>query len=1237
MPLETKVKTVLFHDGPFDETDRFLLREPATDYIENLQFHRKGNLQKRRGNELVSTVPNPSGDPFFVQSIQNGLHVLTDTGARSFEDGEWSETDLGGFLGMQELLLETPPVGGMGHISMKPYFQGGSSIVCYVVVYEVRETSTSNSTLGAWVSTPKHVVVQNYSTDGRFLSQKRIENARSPKVLLHPNQVLFPNALTVIYQDIDDDKLYTRIYVPESNFLAPFGVATGLTVSPVFGMEAHASFVPYSALTEPSPADFTRLGAGADGHARYHVASDFEADRLLVLYQFEGNVTIARLNNNLVGVEDDTSIANATTPQRFEVFALEFSPGSQIHLMFGGFRGSTVGSTVQRRSQVIVRRYNSTTLAQEWSETVRDDTAAGTDFYPRTYTHGSLRKESLTSKVAWMIHDSGQAVGYDPELTAPTRPGFNLESVRDRNTGLHYGTLNDLSLGDPIGTPRFLPHHRLASECFWQENELYAAVQQWHDCTPYTDNMADNGDKPYVKVLGATVPRSTVLAVFDIGANSVRPVAVLDPGSSKTGEYAETEMQVHLPPAIPISGSVLVPNRIILRAEDLSMKWSESGVPPSDKRTVSLEHPADAMCRIYKITKGIGARKLTPSEFGDGVFVPSAIPMWFDGRFFGEAGPLDQPEIIDVRDSRMEETGFDGDDPNGNPPRCRINYEGIDAATVTKEWRKIQIIVGYFDAAGNKHRSAPSSVIFVHNVTNADVDRRDGLGSFPENWRGRRATIYFTLPLSLLPSSLEYFVEAYVSDGPDTDPVLIDTNTLDLSTTLTPDQCSIEIGLVRWNTPFGPGGNDFELPVRTARAIYTAGGELPSDPWPALNNSVVTSTRMFALDSNNAGKVLVSKRFQDFIAPEYNALLDINLGDERDLLCIDKMDDKTIIFEKDDIHVIYGDGPKNNGKGEDFAVHYISTDVGCEDQESIVECPAGLVFFRKERGFYLLDRKLNIKYIGEKVFDLSKGIDVVSAELVSASGEVRFLCVVTGDQGDPDGGHPGAGTERPPRPIRENKAPDSDFALVWDYEKDQWSVFANYPGAASTIHQGRYTRLLSDWSIWQERENTDRDYTDPTGDNRTLLRTGWLPISDNGQGYSRLHRMNILGRYLSTLGRLSIPRQHDACDIQVKIWYDYEEGFDVTPQTKLFKYQDFGFDPFSKRNIRAERLQFTITPPEGRGRCQAVKLEFEEVLPANLPNGDTHALGQGFEISSIDFEIGVDKRVTRHLAEAVLK
>ncbi|HUU94193.1 MAG TPA: hypothetical protein VM487_00520, partial [Phycisphaerae bacterium] len=869
-------------------------------------------------------------------------------------------------------------------------------------------------------------------------------------------------------------------------------------------------------------------------------------------------------------------------------------------------------------SQVVVERRATTgSFALDWFAYARQDFDFGNaDFYGRTYTHGGLVVTPGGEGVTWFAHDAGEAVITD------------FDHVRDPNTGLHHGRMAKAD-GNKIGTDRFLPHHRLATRPAYFDGTLYAAVQQWTDMTPYTPNVgAYNAN---AAVWGAVRPRTTVLVAFDQASNVARPVAYFDAGQSKTNEYAESEWAVHCPRLWVDDGNIVLPNRVVVYAEDLSLNMSDVPlnllhVPPSPAtaaRFGNAESPSDAMARIHRVAKGSAdIADIDVATFGDGAVLSAAVPLWFDGRFFGEFGPIDSPEIISVTDARMEEETL----------RPRISFDPDDAQAPTlSRWTKMQVVIGYYDASGNKHRSAPSTVVYVDDLSGVDASP-DIPGNDVSSWRGKEVTVYITLPLSVLPADLEYFAEIYACPGDESAPQLVDTTTITLDQTPSYSDVSARTQLVRYR---GQSPSVFVRPVRTSRSIYTAGGELPADPWPAFTRSVVTSTRMLALDAVNSGKVLVSKLFDDFQAPEYNALLDINLGDERDLLCIGKLDDKTVIFEKDDIHVIYGDGPQNDGSGEDFAVHYISTDVGCEDQQSIVECPAGLVFFRRERGFYLLDRSLNIKYIGGKVYDLSKGIEVVAAELVSSEGEVRFLCAVTGPQMDEDGWDPGAGTTRPPRPRFGNAAPASDFALVWSYEKDQWSVFSDYPGVASAIYQGEYTRLLPDWTILQERANTSFDYRDPTVAPRTLIRTPWIPIADGAQGYSRVHRMNVLGRYLSSLAEYS-PGVYDACDIQVKVWYDYEEGPGVTPQTKLFKFQDFGFDPFSKRNLRAERLQFTVTPAEGRGRCQAVKLEFEEMVPAETL-GTAYALGQGFEVSAIDFEIGVDQRVTRHLPAAVLK
>jgi hypothetical protein len=476
---------------------------------------------------------------------------------------------------------------------------------------------------------------------------------------------------------------------------------------------------------------------------------------------------------------------------------------------------------------------------------------------------------------------------------------------------------------------------------------------------------------------------------------------------------------------------------------------------------------------------------------------------------------------------------------------------------------------------------------------------------------------------------LEYFVEAYVSDTLDDDPVLVDTSTINVSELISPDACSITLALVRATSPIET--NEFKLPDRTAKSVYTSGGTLAADPWPAFTHAVATSTRLWVIDAVNDGRVIPSKLFEDNISPEYNSTLTVRLGDERTLTAIGKLDDKVVVFEPNNIHVIYGEGPDNRGQGQDFAVHYITTDVGCEDQESVVETPIGLIFYSKPRGFYLLDRSLQIQFIGAGIEDTARDIDILSAVLVKDKAEVRFA--YTGGPILFDRLGPFSDTtaiQRPPPPVFTNTTAFTDDALTFNYERKTWMVYTNYDARAATIYQNKYTMLRRDWSIWQEQ--SDR-WDDPTGFNLTTLVTPWIKLSDSIQGFSRLWRMTILGRYLSSLQDLGTD-EFEGGDIRVRVYFDYEARY---AQSKTFKLQDFVRNPFNSDTDdhpdRAERLQFEITPI--RGRCQAVKLEISEQLTEDMGEGITYKQGRGFEISAVDFSIGVSPM--RSLLPAAVK
>jgi hypothetical protein len=168
------------------------------------------------------------------------------------------------------------------------------------------------------------------------------------------------------------------------------------------------------------------------------------------------------------------------------------------------------------------------------------------------------------------------------------------------------------------------------------------------------------------------------------------------------------------------------------------------------------------------------------------------------------------------------------------------------------------------------------------------------------------------------------------------------------------------------------------------------------------------------------------------------------------------------------------------------------------------------------------------------------------------------------------------------------------------------------------MYQNKYTMLLSDWDVWQESETR---FDDPTGHNLSVMVTPWIKLSEQVQSFERLWRMTFLGRYMSSLQDLG-TEEYEAGDVEVKIYYDYES---TGAQTKLFPFQDFGYDPFNNPPKRAERFQFEIEP--SRGRCQAVKIQITEKLSTDRGEGGgqgvTYKQGHGFEIVSIDFDIGV--------------
>jgi len=1220
MALDKQTKSVLFSEGMGDGTDRFLLEAPAIDYAENLRVDKQGSLQKRPGfgPDALGTVPT-TGSPGIIHAIGDALHVVADDGVFTYEGGSWETQTIPGFLGDINVIAEAPAQAGMGHVDtawFDPY---------WIIAYEIRERSSTDATQGVYTETPKMVVVQSYTSEGNYIGQSTIDNARSPKLFI---ETLGVPRIHVVYQEIPEvgpQELAWREIDPSTSRLT-FVADTGVVPSPTYALEGHSQKKDYGPLSEQYMWT-TRFGAKADGHARYHLVYDSSASRLVVCWQEDGDIILGRFS---VGTGFNTRKITVNALPAAD--GLAYEPLDVVVLSENTYAVLYAGHKSGDYSLYVAGAYSSLFLAKVnlWdaggsvldTETLKAELALANEDTPATlWTHGGLAVDPDDSdRLAWFAHSSGQAVGTRYDTTGPEDP-VNWHAVRDWNCGTYYGQLN-ASTWTETAAEQLLPHHRLATRPFYFSGELYACVQQWFDQTPYSRKweIFDNS----ATMLPAFLPKSTVVCHFDTSTDRVTAVGSIDPGISKVSEEVESEFVTHLPHVVVEDDvSFVVPNRTQVTAEDASLFLVRNDISANFRvRLGNAEAPAEAQCRLHRVFK---TGSSSGASFGDGLVLSRSTPMWFDGRFIGELGPFDAPQIIRVEDARVRELwdADTGDLFSNQLLKYPLQGYAADDKSADASWRKFNIIMGYYDAHGNVHRSAPSSTLWVHGLTAAKAAENDdveGGSGRPNSWVGQDVKVYFTWPLSVLPSSIDYFVEVYVSQNSDDDVQLVDTAPVSVQSLSDPADLNVQVQVVRWGGKFTSSAPSYMLHQPSTKTLYTSGGGLAADPWPAFAISTVSSTRLWAIDPTNKGRVIYSKLFEDFIAPEYNPTLSINLGDERNLTAIGKLDDKVVVFEPNDIHVIYGEGPDNRGQGQDFAVHYISTDVGCTDQESVVETPIGLIFYSKPRGFYLLDRNLQIQFIGEGIEDTAYDIDILSAQLVKDKAEVRFA--YTGGPYSWDRLGPGPDTlaiERPPRPVFTNAGAFGDNALTFNYERKTWMTYTNYDAQASTIYQNRYTMLRSDWSVWQEQ--IDR-WDDPTGYNLTKLVTPWIKLSENIQGFNRLWRMTVLGRYLSSLQDLGTD-EFEGGDIRVRVYFDYEA---YHQQEKTFRLQDFVRNPFNASTLdehhdRAERLQFEITPQ--RGRCQAVKLEISENPTAAVAEGITYKQGRGFEIVALDLHVGV--------------
>lgn len=419
-----------------------------------------------------------------------------------------------------------------------------------------------------------------------------------------------------------------------------------------------------------------------------------------------------------------------------------------------------------------------------------------------------------------------------------------------------------------------------------------------------------------------------------------------------------------------------------------------------------------------------------------------------------------------------------------------------------------QACYSWMDAQGNIHRSAPSIV-----------------SSFLTSGPTAAPALFITVSTLGLTAKSNVVIELYRYSANQPIYYLVTS----ISAPLLNDRTQATVTFTDLNQDADIIGN---------LVLYTTGGVLPNDAAPATSVMTLWNSRMFLVDDEDHNRVWFSKPVIETVPVEFSSAFTIfanpTIGAQTTLPGISAlfgMDDKLILFRRDSIAYITGQGPDitgaNNGFSDPIA---INSTVGCTSPGSLALIPSGLIF-KSDKGIWLLGRDLSTNYIGAPVEGYNS-FDIVSALVIPGTNQVRFTL-------------------------------SSGVILMYDYFVNQWGAFSVSAGALSSVlYNGLHTYLGSGSHIYQETPGTYADNTTPVTMSFT---TAWLNIAGL-QGYQRAYQFFVLGKYAS-------PHQQ-----QWQIAYDYE----TSPS------QATAFTPVS---TDTEQWRVFLD----KQKCESIQLTFNEL------------------------------------------
>ena len=335
---------------------------------------------------------------------------------------------------------------------------------------------------------------------------------------------------------------------------------------------------------------------------------------------------------------------------------------------------------------------------------------------------------------------------------------------------------------------------------------------------------------------------------------------------------------------------------------------------------------------------------------------------------------------------------------------------------------------------------------------------------------------------------------------------------------------------------------DAQLDGNPQPYAYPSSPVLENGATPPAMITLSHNNRLWLVDSEETNTIWYTKSFSPGTglspSPFLIDQIDPKLGS---ITALEEMDEKIIIFKERGMSAQSGDGANDVGGNSTLSFpQFLPTDVGCSEMKSTVPTAKGIMF-KSLSGIYMIDRGLNVVYVGLEVERYNSQV-ITSANFIPSKSQIRFLC-------------------------------STGLTLVYDYVMQQWATFTAHTGLSATVFGNLYTYAATSGKVLKE---TPGLYLDDTAAFSLLAQSSWLALA-SVQGFERVRRLAMLGDF--TNGASGAHR------MQISAAYDFIETFS-TPIPFTFGAA-VATGPFQYR----ERLP--------RQKCDSLSLLIEEVTTGN--------------------------------------